>query len=1165
RSKLINSRFSLFVSTETRSVFNLFLDKAFENKNQETCEVTLKNNGDLPTHALLTVIVAENEEFCNITMVDITERKRAEEKILKLDRLYAVISQINHTIVRTSDRDKLFQEVCEIVIEYGKFQMSWIGLVDEETKFVNPVAFSGIEDGYLAKIKKISAKNIPEGRGPTGVALREGQYFVCDDIENDPIMQPWKNEALKRGYRSSIGLPIKFFGKVIGAFCLYSSTSHFFDQTEIGLLLKVTNDISFAIETIETEKKRVEAKEALRESEERLSLFFAQSLDGFFFMMLDEPIVWDDSIEKEKVLDYVFEHQRITKINSAMLEQYGATEEQYIGLTPADLFAHDIKQGRQAWKNLFDKGKLHIDTHEKKLDGSDMIIEGDYICLYDAKKRIIGHFGIQREVTAIRRADKLLRKSKNELKEYFENDISANYVVSLEGEIFSCNKTFLEMFGFENKSHTEKFDVTQLYKNPADRIELLRRVKQDGKVENYEVTFLTKDAKTLFAIINAIGIFNDSGELVQTRGYIVDITDRMNAEEQLKESERKFKDMANLLPQIIFETDENGILTYINEVSFKLFGYSEEDFSQKLTALQMIDPKDRDLAAANIQLVMKGAKPSTHEYTALRKDGSNFPVLIYSSAKVNDGRVLGLRGTIIDITERKKTEESLLKLSHAVEQSPVSILITDTDGNIEYGNPKAAEITGYKPEELIGKNPRIFKSGEKPKSEYQNLWNTISSGKQWFGEFHNKKKNGELYWEAASISPIMNDKGEIINYVAVKEDITARKKAEKEQKNLQAELTQAQKMESIGRLAGGVAHDFNNMLGVILGNTEMILEELDPAMPIFTDLEEIKKAAQRSADLTRQLLAFARKQTVSPEVLDLNRTLEGMLTMLRRLIGEDIDLAWLPGKNLDPIKIDPSQIDQLLANLCVNASDAIADVGKITIETSNAVFDEDYCSEHVDFMPGEFVMLTVSDNGGGMDQSTLDKIFEPFFTTKEQGKGTGLGLATIYGIVKQNKGFINVYSQPGQGTTFNIYLPRHIDKIEQIQEKDPAKPDVGDHETILLVEDESSILEMTTRMLEKLGYKVVAAGSPGEAIRLAREQTNPIHMLITDVVMPEMNGRDLTKNILTLYPNIKCLFMSGYTANVIAHQGVLDKGVNFIQKPFSIKRAGHQGARDYAE
>jgi PAS domain S-box-containing protein len=384
-------------------------------------------------------------------------------------------------------------------------------------------------------------------------------------------------------------------------------------------------------------------------------------------------------------------------------------------------------------------------------------------------------------------------------------------------------------------------------------------------------------------------------------------------------------------------------------------------------------------------------------------------------------------------------------------------------------------------------------------------------------------------------------------------DIRERKRAEADAEKLQAHLIQVQKMESVGRLAGGVAHDFNNMLGVILGYSELVLNQVESGHPMYSALQGIQQAAQRSADLTRQLLAFARKQTVAPKVLDLNETVASMLNMLRRLIGENIDLAWLPGENLGPIKMDPTQIDQILANLCVNALDAIGHTGKVTIETSNVFFGEAYCSAHAGFVPGEYVLLTLSDNGHGMDREALSHLFEPFFTTKEMGKGTGLGLATVYGIVKQNNGFINVYSEPNLGTTFKLYLPWYLAKGERSPEPVAAKPAATGHETILLVEDEPMILEMTTVMLEHQGYTVLPAVSPGEAIRLAREHAGEIHLLLTDVVMPEMNGRDLARNLLSLYPDLKRLFMSGYTANVIAHHGVLDEGVNFIQKPFTMQ------------
>ncbi|HEY5492287.1 MAG TPA: ATP-binding protein, partial [Gemmatimonadaceae bacterium] len=338
----------------------------------------------------------------------------------------------------------------------------------------------------------------------------------------------------------------------------------------------------------------------------------------------------------------------------------------------------------------------------------------------------------------------------------------------------------------------------------------------------------------------------------------------------------------------------------------------------------------------------------------------------------------------------------------------------------------------------------------------------------------------------------------------------------------------------------------------ILGNVEFALEQVKPTDPVHADLEEIRGAAKRSVELTRQLLAFARKQTIAPKVLDLNETVTGMLKMLQRLIGEDIDLRWLPTAELWPVKIDPSQVDQILANLCVNARDAISGIGKLTIETGQRTFDQADCADRPEFMPGEYVMLGVSDDGSGMDQETLAHLFEPFFTTKPMGVGTGLGLATVYGIVRQNNGFIDAYSEPSHGTSFRIYLPRHVGKAERacLEEQRPDAP--RGNETILLAEDEPGILALTAKMLERQGYTVLRAGTPGEAIRLAGEHAGEIHLLMTDVVMPEMNGRDLARKLLTLYPNLKRLFMSGYTADVIAHRGVLDDGVQFIQKPFSM-------------
>jgi len=514
--------------------------------------------------------------------------------------------------------------------------------------------------------------------------------------------------------------------------------------------------------------------------------------------------------------------------------------------------------------------------------------------------------------------------------------------------------------------------------------------------------------------------------------------------------------------------------------------------------------------------------------------------------------------TVVDITEKKSAEaalrESESRFRLFAELAPVGIVILDKHEKTLFASAKFTALFGYTLEDLPSVNdwwPLAYPD-ETFRDDVRRKWQAAVDEAQ---RTHTESKPMEY--------PVTCKDGDVRQVefrmattgtlnVVVFADITDRKRAEEEREKLQSQLTQAQKLETVGRLAGGVAHDYNNMLSVIIGFTELALVKTAVNTPPADDLRQVLEAARRAADITRQLLAFARKQTIAPRVLDLNDTIDGMVKMLRRLIGEDIDFSWRPGSGVWPVNIDPSQLDQLLANLCVNARDAIADVGKITIETSTVVFDENYCADHNGFIPGDFVLLAISDDGCGMDRATLDKLFEPFFTTKTIGKGTGLGLATVYGIVKQNKGFINVYSEPGSGSTFKIYLPRYVGATDRVEAILPAdRPPQGNGETVLIVEDEAAILRMAVKMLKIQNYTVLEANSAKRAMALAKEHQGEIHLLITDVVMPERNGRDLAEELWTLYPGIKVLFMSAYTANVIAHHGVLDAGVNFLQKPFS--------------
>ncbi|HOW96471.1 MAG TPA: CHASE4 domain-containing protein [Kiritimatiellia bacterium] len=494
------------------------------------------------------------------------------------------------------------------------------------------------------------------------------------------------------------------------------------------------------------------------------------------------------------------------------------------------------------------------------------------------------------------------------------------------------------------------------------------------------------------------------------------------------------------------------------------------------------------------------------------------------------------------VEDQKRTQASLTALSFRQEAllSAIPDIVMEVDARQVYtwANPAGLAFFGA---DVVGRSASSYFAGEQ---STEDLVKPVFEGSREvvYVESWQRRQDGQKRLLAWWCRGLKNDRGEVIGAISTARDIT-------EQSVLEEQVRQIQKIEAIGRLAGGVSHDFNNMLGVIIGHAEMAMESIEPGQPLLENLQEILTAARRSADLTRQLLAFARKQTITPRVLDVNETVAGMLKMLRRLIGEDIELVWEPGPDVWPVKMDPAQMDQVLANLSVNARDAMKGAGMLTIRTENVVVEESDVRHHPGSYPGEFVMLTVRDTGTGMDKATMEHIFEPFFTTKEAGKGTGLGLSTVFGIVKQNRGWIEVASRPGQGATFRISLPRERSAAEE--EAVSAEGSAGGTETILLVEDELPILKLGEKILKKAGYTVLAARAPGEAMALAAGHPGRIHLLITDVVMPTMNGKDLRDKLAETRPDMKALYISGYTADVIGQHGVLDEGIQFLQKPFT--------------
>lgn len=491
------------------------------------------------------------------------------------------------------------------------------------------------------------------------------------------------------------------------------------------------------------------------------------------------------------------------------------------------------------------------------------------------------------------------------------------------------------------------------------------------------------------------------------------------------------------------------------------------------------------------------------------------------------------------------------RLITAIEQTSESVVITDTAGTILYVNPAFEETTGYNRAEIIGRNPRVLKSGKHNQVFYQEMWATISSGQVWHGRLVNRKKDGNLISEDATITPVRDTRGEIVNYVEVKRDVTR-------ELELEEQYRQAQKMEAIGLLAGGIAHDFNNVLTAINGYSALLQAEIPPDSPAHEQLQIIFRSGRRAAELVRQLLAFSRKQIVEPEILDLNYTICEIKKMLQRIIPEHIIIETDLAENLWPIKIDPSQLEQIILNLAINARDAMPNGGRLTIQTVNMTLDEGYANHHLAMEPGDYVGLAVGDTGIGMSKEIQVRIFEPFFTTKELGRGTGLGLATVYGIVKQNGGSVWVYSEQEIGSTFKIYLPRANQKAPAAHPPDEKRELPRGTETILLVEDEPAVRDLATFVLREQGYFVLAASHGHEALQLAQEHLQDIQLLLTDVIMPGMNGKDLARQLSQVRPDLKIIFMSGYTDGTIGRHGVLDPGNVFIQKPFLPRMLVHK-------
>jgi len=739
---------------------------------------------------------------------------------------------------------------------------------------------------------------------------------------------------------------------------------------------------------------------------------------------------------------------------------------------------------------------------------------------------------------------------------------SSDAILLIENNVFvDCNDATLKMLGYSNREEFLNRHPGQLsppiqpdgQNSFSKSEEMIRQARAKGS-QHFEWTHRRANGEDFPVEISLTPIVHAGKDMIYCVWY--DLSERKRLESELNQKRKQFESLVRCFPGTVYQClpDENWSMLYMSKEIDSITGYPTSDFiGNKLRSYEsVIHPDDRAMVRDAIEAALKAGLFWSIEYRVLHRDGDIRWVHEEGWGLVSpDAKIERLDGYIFDITDRKQAEQALVeseaKLRSLLCAMQDVILVLDADGRYIEVGPTATDLLYRQPEEVLGKTLADVLPEDLAQVGLECIQDVLAHGTRRLLDYCLEIKNCAV-WFTASISPFTNER---VLWVA--RDVTERKQAELESDKLREQLIQAHKMESVGRLAGGVAHDFNNMLGVIIGHTEMALERLKPEEPVYGDLQDVRKAAQRSAELTHQLLTFARKQTIAPKVLDINKTVDGMLSMLRRLIGESIELFWRPGFGLLQIKMDPSQVDQILANLCVNARDAIDGTGEIIIATESMTITEEDCSSIPECKAGDYVLLSVNDNGCGMDEQTIASLFEPFFTTKEVGKGTGLGLATVYGIVRQNSGFITVDSSIDNGSTFRVYLPSHNEEPEAKTHNAPSAPARHGKEIILLVEDEPAILKMTTKMLSSLGYTVMAAANPGEAQSIAEENAGRIDLLITDVIMPQTNGRELTNRLIGSQPDLRVLFMSGYTASIIDQHGVLKEDKFFLQKPFSLQ------------
>jgi two-component system, cell cycle sensor histidine kinase and response regulator CckA len=881
---------------------------------------------------------------------------------------------------------------------------------------------------------------------------------------------------------------------------------------------------------LETKCKKLE--EAFRKSEDRFSKIFHESSNLMTITRIDDGCVLD--------------------LNEASAKLGGFTREEMIGTSPSKhgLWA-DPHQRNEVVRKLREEGSVHnipVDFLGKEKELHRVLFSATPVTIDDESCIL----SVSVDITPQIKETEALRESEEKYRMLIENSLQGIAVIQNDHIVF-CNQTFADITGY---SVEELYAIAKIWTivHEDDREETERRsIERSQGIDTlfpHEFQLVRKDGSIRWQL--ARGSHIDLNGMPAMQVAMIDITERKLAELALKESEDRFRLITNTIDEIFYIFDaESGTALYLSPTFERIWGYpAEKALNREEPFINPVHPEDRE-KVMNWGPTLKSSKqPVSYEYRIVRADGSiryiwdqGYPILN------KEGEVQFFVGTGRDVTAWRLAEKALREsqeyLNNLINCIGDPILVKDRDHKLLLINDAFCSQSRLKREDLIGKTALEDLPQDYAQSLLKGEEEVFVTGKEHVTEDVMQDDQGRTITLLTKKS-LLRDKAGNLQLVLAIRDIS-------EYKRLEAQFLQSQKMEAIGVLAGGVAHDFNNLLNVINGYGELILDALHTEDPVRKDVEQIQEAGQRAAALTAQLLAFGRKQIMQPETIDLNLIITQMSSMLRRLIGEDIEFIVQPLSDLGMIHADPSKIQQVLLNLVVNARDAMPEGGTLTLETLNVNFEDSYIKDHPVANPGDYVMMAISDNGIGMDAQTQAHIFEPFFTTKAKGKGSGLGLATVYGIVKQSGGYIWVYSEPGKGTTFKIYFPRLKAACTSSIGPQPGKTDSRGFETILVVEDETAVRMLAVRILQDRGYHVLEAAQGSDALRIAEEFKEKIHMVVTDVIMPGMSGKTMVTHLETKRPDIKVLFISGYTDNAIVHHGMLDSNVAFLQKPFSIE------------